>query len=148
MANVTSGDTGKTATAAQVVLQGTGVLWFLVAVTGQILFAIHVFVFYGGTAIDGNWEAWSKRLIHGFIEGDPIGNLAVMVHIFFAFVITVGGPLQLTPQIRSAAPTFHHWNGRVYLTTAVIMACGGLFMVWSRGAGGGLPNALGISLNA
>jgi hypothetical protein len=150
MTSVTDGDTNRTAvvSAAHALLQGTGMLWFLVAVAGQIMFAAHVFLFYGGNAAAGNLEAWNKRLIHGIIEGDPIGNLAVMVHIFFAFVITVGGPLQLIPQVRAWAPVFHHWNGRVYLLTAVIMACGGLFMVWTRGALGGLPNALGISLNA
>ena len=137
-----------TAVAAGHALQATGVLWFLVAVAGQIAFAAHVFLFYGGRAMDGNVEAFNKRLINGFIEGDPLGNFVLVLHLAFAFVITVGGPLQLIPQIRSRWPTFHHWNGRIYLLAALVMAFGGLWMVWTRGVLGGAANHLGISLNA
>jgi hypothetical protein len=129
-------------------LQATGVLWFLVAVAGQIAFAAHVFLFYGGRAMDGNVEVMNKRLINGIIEGDPFGNLVLVLHLAFAFIITVGGPLQLTPQIRNRFPTFHHWNGRVYLLAALIMALGGLWMVWTRGVLGGFANHVGISINA
>lgn len=134
--------------AAGKVLQATGVLWFLVAVLGQIAFAAHVFLFYGGRAMDGNVEAFNKRLINGIIEGDPFGNFVLVLHLAFAFVITLGGPLQLTPQIRNRWPTFHHWNGRVYLFAALVMAFGGLWMVWTRGVLGGVANHVGISLNA
>lgn len=134
--------------AAGKLLQAMGVLWFLVAVAGQIMFAAHVFLFYGARAADGNIEVLNKRLINGIIEGDPLGNFVLVLHLVFAFVITVGGPLQLIPQIRSRAPTFHHWNGRVYLFAALVMAFGGLWMVWTRGVLGGAANHVGISLNA
>jgi hypothetical protein len=134
--------------AAGRVLQATGVLWFLVAVAGQIAFAAHVFLFYGGRAMDGNVEAMNKRLINGIIEGDPFGNFVLILHLTFAFIITLGGPIQLIPQIRNRWPTFHHWNGRVYLLAALVMALGGLWMVWTRGVLGGAANHLGISLNA
>jgi hypothetical protein len=136
------------ASAAHRVLQATGVFWFLVAVAGQIAFAAHVFLFYGGRAADGNVEAMNKRLINGIIEGDPFGNFVLVLHLVFAFVITLGGPIQLIPQIRNRWPTFHHWNGRVYLLAALVMAVGGLWMVWTRGVLGGPANHLGISLNA
>jgi hypothetical protein len=132
---------------ASKVLKSAAVLWFLVAVVGQIAFAAHVLLFYGGRAADGNVEAINKRLINGFIDGDPLGNFALVLHLAFAFVITLGGPLQLIPQIRDRAPTFHHWNGRVYLLAALVMAFGGLYMVWTRGVLGGFPNHFGISLN-
>jgi hypothetical protein len=129
-------------------LKSAAVLWVLVAVAGQVAFAVYIFAFYGSTAALGNWEAWNKRLIHGIVEGDPIGNIAVMVHLALAFVITVGGPLQLVPQIRARAPTFHHWNGRVYILTAFVISLGALYMVWTRGVLGGFANHLAISLNA
>jgi len=130
------------------VLQSTGVLWFLVAVAGQVAFAAHVFLFYGGRAMDGDVEAFNKRLINGIIDGDPFGNFVLVLHLAFAFVITLGGPLQLMPFVRNRWPTFHHWNGRVYLLSALVMAFGGLWMVWTRGVLGGAANHLGISLNA
>lgn len=129
------------------VLQGTGILWFLVAVVGQIMFAAHVFLFYGGKASQGDIEAINKRLINGFIDGDLTGNIVLVLHLVFAFVITLGGPLQLIPQIRTRAPVFHHWNGRIYLFAAVVMALGGIHMVWTRGVLGGLTNHVGITLN-
>jgi hypothetical protein len=134
--------------AAGKVLQATGVLWFVVAVAGQIMFAAHVLLFYGGKGLDGNVEAINKRLINGFIEGDPLGNFVLVLHLVFAFIITIGGPLQLIPQIRNRAPTFHHWNGRIYLLAALVMALGGLHMVWTRGVLGGPANHIGISVNA
>jgi len=139
-AGVADGIAGK-------LLKSAAVLWFLVAVVGQIAFAAHVFLFYGGRAMDGNVAAINKRLINGFIEGDPLGNFVLVLHLVFAFVITVGGPLQLVPQIRNNAPTFHHWNGRIYLLAALVMALGGFYMVWTRGVLGGFANHFGISLN-
>lgn len=133
--------------AADKMLRGTGVLWFLVAVVGQIMFAAHVILFYGGKWLGGDIAAINKRLINGFIDGDLTGNIVLLLHLVFAFVITLGGPLQLVPQIRAYAPTFHHWNGRIYLLAAVIMALGGIHMVWTRGVLGGFANHFGITLN-
>ncbi len=109
--DMSRGNTGNAL--AGKVLQGTGILWFLVAVVGQVMFAAHVFLFYGGKATAGDIEAINKRLINGFIDGDLTGNIALVLHLVFAFVITLGGPLQLIPQIRARAPVFHHWNGRI-----------------------------------
>src|SRR6185295_14429805 len=72
----------------------------------------------------------------------------VVAHLALAFVITACGPIQLIPQIRNLAPRFHHWNGRIYLLTAVTISIGGLYMVWTRGIIGGPLAQLGISLNA
>jgi hypothetical protein len=55
--------------------------------------------------------------------------------------------LQFVPQIRAHAPRFHHWNGRIYLLAAVILAVGGIHMVWTRGVLGGFANHFGITLN-
>ncbi len=147
MAAIDTMDAHAGHSAAQRVLQGTGVLWFLVAVVGQIMFAAHVILFYGGKALGGDITAINKRLINGFIDGDLIGNIVLLSHLVFAFVITLGGPLQLVPQIRTHVPRFHHWNGRIYLLAAVIMALGGIAMVWTRGVLGGFANHFGITLN-
>ena len=122
--------------------------WFLVAVAGQWMFAYYVAVLYGGAAARGDLAAWNKVMPHGFVAGDTIGNAAVAVHLFLAFVIVVAGPLQLVPQIRTLAPRFHHWNGRVYLLTAFVVSLAGLYMVWARGAVGGAAQDIAISINA
>lgn len=128
-------------------LKSAAVLWFLTAVAGQWMFAAYVLLFYGGTAAAGNFKAWNERLIHGIVAGDPAGNIVLVVHLALAFVITVGGPLQLIPQVRNRAPVFHHWNGRIYILTAFVISAGALYMVWTRGVLGGPVNAIAISLN-
>ncbi len=130
-------------------LNATAAFWFLVAIAGQWLFAYYIAVFYGGTLIQGNLGEWTKRMIHGFIEGDYIGNAFVLLHILLAFVITFGGPLQLIPQLRTKSRLFHRWNGRIYILTAIIISLGALYMVWSREAiVGGLYGQIAISGNA
>jgi len=61
--------------------------------------------------------------------------------------MTLGGPLQLIPALRNGFRSFHRWNGRIYLITAMIMSFGGIYMVWTRGTAGGDSLRIGISLN-
>lgn len=133
---------------ADTALKSSAAFWFLVAVIGQWMFVFYILAFYGGAAVRGDWEAWDKVLPHGIIPGDDMGNLAIAMHLFLAAIITIGGPLQLVPQIRARAPSFHRWNGRIYLLTAVAASLTGLYMVWFRGGVGGMVQHLGISLNA
>lgn len=122
--------------------------WFGVALAGQLLFACYVLLFYGGAVAKGNLALWNKVLPHGYVPGDTAGNLAVAAHMLMAVVITVGGALQLVPQVRSRAPRLHRVNGRVYVVLAVMASIIGLYMVWVRGSLGGLAQHLAISLNA
>ena len=131
---------------AKTALTKAGQFWFVVAVLGQWIFAGYVMVFYGGSAISGDLQAWNKVLPHGFIPGDSIGNFAVGMHLLLAIVIIVGGPLQLIPQVRTRFPRFHRLNGRVYLLTAFVLSIGGLFMVFTRGVIG--DGQTRISINA
>ncbi len=109
--------------------------WFAVAVVGQVTFASSVALFYSMTALRGDIGAWNKRLVHGYIAGDPIGNAALIIHIASAVLIIFSGTIQFVPAIRRHAPVFHRWNGRVYIFTAVSLAAAGLYMLISRGTG-------------
>lgn len=122
--------------------------WFSVAVLGQWIFACYIAAAYGGSAIAGQLEKWDEVLFYGFIEGDWIGNFMLVAHIFLAFVITVGGPLQLIPQLRSRFFTFHRWNGRIYVLTAFLISLAGLYLVTVRGVIGGFYMQMGNILNA
>lgn len=133
---------------ANTALESAARLWFLVAVMGQWMFAFYVASFYGGSAVRGELDAWSQVLPHGYVAGDAVGNFVVAMHLFFAVVILVGGPLQLVPQVRTRAPAFHRWNGRVYMLTAFALSLGGLHMVWTRGAVGDVSQHVAISINA
>ncbi|MFK7810306.1 MAG: DUF2306 domain-containing protein [Saprospiraceae bacterium] len=105
-----------------------------IGMIGQLAFAIYILIHFGGTAIQGNWQAWTDSMIHGIIEGDLIGNIALIIHILLAFIITIGGPLQFFPWFRSKGRSFHKWNGRIYILTALLISLGALFMIWNRPA--------------
>lgn len=123
-------------------------LWFSVAIIGQFLFAYYILGFYVVSALRDNLAKWSDVLPHGYIQGDGAGNFSIITHIFLAASITAAGVLQMIPQIRQHAPVFHRWNGRIYLTSLVIAATTGLYMVWFRKGVGDFAQHLGVSLNA
>lgn len=134
---------------ARTALRMAGVLWLSSAVAGQTLFAVYVLGFYGRAAAHGHPELWNKVLSPGYVAGDTMGNLALAAHLLCAVIVTLGGALQLLPAMRRRWPRFHRWNGRLFLTCAVIASAAGLLMVWTRsGAGGDLSQDLGISLSA
>jgi hypothetical protein len=115
---------------ADTALQTAARLWFLVAVTGQWIFAYYIAMRYGGSVVQGNLEAWN-HLPHGYVAGNTIGNTALIGHLLFAATITFGGPLQLIPQIRTRLPELHRWLGRIYIVTALIMGATGLYLALS-----------------
>ena len=135
--------------AARSALKTSALAWFVPALIGQWFFAYHVAVTYVATAFAGKAAtAWNKRLFVGFVPGDLVGNIALVAHLFIAFVITVGGTLQLIPQIRTYAPALHRWNGRVYIVVAFVSSLAGIYMIWTRDTFGGiLMNDIGVSLN-
>lgn len=134
---------------ADTALKGAARLWFLVAVIGQWIFVYYIVVYFGGLTLnDGVDGLKNSHLPNGFVLGDTIGNFAVAGHLMLAAIIIGFGPLQLIPGLRNRAPTFHHWNGRIYITAVCSTSIVGLYMVWTRGTVGGLDMHLGISLNA
>lgn len=133
---------------ASVALNAAVRFWFVVLVAGQFLFAWYILAFYGGAAAHGDPDTWNDVLPAGYVAGRTIGNLVIGAHLLFAAIVTIGGPLQLIPQIRAHAPVFHRWNGRLYLTTAVIAAVTGLYLVAAGRAVGNFGQHLAISVNA
>ncbi len=122
-------------------------IWFITAVIGQWIFAYYVIAFYVSSAVQGNFDAWIQVIPKAIIKGDTMGNVAVIGHLFLAVIIIVLGPLQFVPQIRNRFPSFHRWNGRIYLVTVFITSVFGLYMVWVRGSAGGMIQHIGISLD-
>ena len=122
--------------------------WFVVAALGQLIFAYYIAVLYGASALRGDWAAWNKVMPRGWNAGDTVGNFAIFVHLLFALILTVGGMLQVVPQLRSRLPAFHRWNGRLYLLSGVAAALGGTYLIWVRGAVGDTSQHLATTLNA
>ena len=130
-------------------LHATARLWFMLAVCGQLLFLVYVGAVYGGALLRADLPGWNKVVAHAYVPGDIVGNLVFALHMLAAFIVTAGGPLQLIPQLRRAAPAFHRWNGRVYVTLALMASLAGLWLIWVRGGtSGDLTQHLGSSGNA
>jgi len=135
---------------ANKLLQLSGQSWFVVAVAGQLIFALYVAILYGGSAIDGNLSKWNDILERGYVPGDTFSNVATIAHLLVAVIMMIGGPLQFIPQIRNKAPKFHRWNGRIYVFIAMVAAVSGLMMMWKPGHEpiGGMVAGSSISINA
>ena len=133
--------------AAAAALRSAARFWFAVVVIGQLLFALSVAAFYGAAAGRGDFDAWNRVMTHGYVPGEPLGNVAVGIHLVSAVIVILGGALQLLPQIRARAPAFHRWNGRVYIVAGFAISIAGLYMLWFRGAVGDLSQHLGQSLD-
>ena len=142
-------------------LTGSARFWFLIAVIGQLLFTYYMVVFYGGAALTVDADTVNNVLVHGIVPGDLIGNIAVVMHLLLAAIITFSGPLQIIlgsvisdpgplrrmPKIQSSARSIHRLNGRIYMLVAVTISIGGIYMIMTRGTIGGFSQHLAINLN-
>jgi uncharacterized membrane protein len=133
---------------ADTALDASARLWWLVTALGQWIFAAYVAAFYGPRLAQLGLEGLrDTHLANGFMAGDSVGNVAVAAHVLIAVIIIGGGPLQLVPQIRARAPTFHRWLGRTYMLAAVGSAVAGLYLIWTRPLFGPLVNNIATSLD-
>ncbi|MDX2336336.1 DUF2306 domain-containing protein [Brevundimonas vesicularis] len=128
-------------------MKAAGIFWFATAVAGQAMFVVYILGFYGAAAVARQPERWNDVLVGGYVAGGLIGNLVLAAHLLMAAIITIGGPLQLIPQLRARALQLHRWMGRTYIVTAILISLAGLYMVWTRGTAGGDAMRVGISIN-
>lgn len=129
-------------------LSAAAAFWFAVMVIGQWIFVYYIAAFYGAATLTGNFEAWNSHpFIKGHIPGDTIGNLSFAAHVMLAIVITMGGTLQLVPQIRARAAWLHRWNGRTFMVMSIAVSLAGFYMVWLRQGATPEPHNLTISFN-
>lgn len=134
---------------AQKALSRSVKFWFGATVFGQLLFLLFILAFYYPSTLSGRYAEWnSKPLIKGYEAGDVAGNFAFAGHVLLAAIITAAGLLQLVPLIRRRWPDVHRWTGRLYLVTALLLATGGLWMVWVRGTYMNIAGAIGITIDA
>jgi hypothetical protein len=138
----------RTPIAPAALLNGISRLWLVIAITGQLIFVSSVALFYGRAILRGDGLSWNRFMTHGYIPGETTGNAVVVTHVLAAVTIIVSGALQLIPQVRRDAPTFHRWNGRLFLLVASVASLAGLYMIWFRGAIGDLSEHVASSVNA
>ncbi|MBE9047744.1 DUF2306 domain-containing protein [Pleurocapsales cyanobacterium LEGE 10410] len=132
---------------AERALASSAVFWFTIAFIGQLIFVLYIIGLYGVSLIEGDFERWNAMMPNGYTEGDIMGNINIGIHLFLAAVISLGGPLQIIPSLRKWFPTFHRWNGRIYIFTAVVISLTGFYLTWIRGSIGGLIGDVAITIN-
>lgn len=128
--------------------RNTSRAWFIVTYTGQLFFAFYIMMVYWRSTAAGHFEKWNAVNPHFYIKTDKTGNIVFAVHVLFAAIVTILGPLQLINKIRVKAPAFHRISGRVYIFSAFLMGIDGLYLTWVRGAVGGPVSMVTISINA
>ncbi len=122
---------------AKKMLEMSAKFWFMVMAIGQWIFVTYVIVHYGIKGLSIGLEAFKNPVsTGGYIPGDTVGNLILVLHVLVAIVIFGGGPLQLIPQFRAQFPKFHRWNGRAYMLTSVLICLAGFYLIWFREAVG------------
>lgn len=131
-------------------LSWSAAFWLLIAVIGQWAFFYYIAAFYGANLLTGNFKAWavlSKLGGTGYVAGDTAGNITFGAHAAAAGLIALGGALQLMPQVRNRWPTFHRWNGRMFLATVVGLSLSGFYLVWVRHSSPSMLNAVSTTVN-
>lgn len=123
-------------------------LWVGIIWLGQWLFAAYIFFQFLQPSLVGNLSAAQfSHMIKGHVAGDSFGNGVLILHVLPVFLLSAAGVLQLIPSIRTRFPTFHRWNGRVFLLLGLAGALTGLYLTWIRDARLSDLGALGITLN-
>lgn len=123
-------------------------VWFLATALGQLAFVLFIVLFYYPSTLGGNFAAWnSKPLITGYVPGDRAGNLGFAMHVLLAAIMTLCGLMQLLPTVRLRWPRIHRTSGRIFMTTAMMLAIGGFALVWLRGSWLTVPGAVAITLD-
>jgi len=129
-------------------LKAAAKLWFVVAVSGQLMLAVYIAWFYGSAAMRSRLDTWNRVLTRGYVQGDTAGNAAIIAHLIVAVLLIAGGAILLIPAVRDRVPVVHRWTGRLYLLTAFVGSLTGLYMTWIRGTRGDVAQWIGGSLNA
>ncbi|MEO1657553.1 MAG: DUF2306 domain-containing protein [Pseudomonadota bacterium] len=124
---------GLTKITGKDVLSWSGRIWFTAAAIGHWIFAFYVAALYVPLLIaQGAPGLEETHLPHGYVAGDDAHNGSMIAHLMLSILIVGGGPLQLIPAIRKRFPTFHRWNGRLWMSLAVVTATTGIYMNWTQ----------------
>lgn len=130
------------------VLSLAATAWFVAATFGQWAFVAFIVLFFGGPVLGGDLSPLNaKPHVTGYVPGDVVGNLQFVGHALLAGLVTFAGAWQLVPALRRRWPRLHRWNGRMFLSVALVVTLTGFYLVWVRGSQLGPASNLSISLN-
>src|SRR3569832_920674 len=76
-------------------------------------FGAYIVFFYAGAIAVGTPAQWNANLPGLFDARAPMGTAGIAAHFAAGGIILLLGPIQLIARVRTAAPAFHRWAGRV-----------------------------------
>lgn len=124
------------------------VLWFIAATMGQWAFVLFILLFFSPPLFSGDLQALNdKPHITGYVPGDTLGNLQLLLHVCLAAAVTLAGALQLLPALRRRWPAVHRWNGRLFLGAAALATLSGFYLTFVRGSQLNLASTISIACN-
>jgi hypothetical protein len=130
------------------ILSAGATLWFITATLGQLAFVAFIVAFFGGALATGDLAGLNaKPHVTGYVPGDVVGNTQFLGHAVLAGLVTFAGLWQLVPALRRRWPAVHRWNGRLFLSVALVVTLTGFWLVWVRGSRLGIGSDISISLN-
>ena len=129
-------------------LSAAAALWFATAALGQTAFAAYILGFILPRLAAGDLIGLNdKPHITGYVAGDTPGNAQLLAHLLLGAWMTLSGLLQLLPGVRRRWPALHRWNGRAFISLALIATLSGFYLTWLRGSQLNLGSALATSAN-
>lgn len=139
--------TGDVASGGLAALRFSAATWWVVAIVGHVVFGAYIIATYGAATLHADTAAWNRVWPTGYMPDKPIGNLIVAIHVLLASVVAIFGPLQLVPALRRHAPWFHRWNGRIYVTVAIVVGLAGLAMMATERSFVGASQNVNVAIN-
>jgi hypothetical protein len=123
-------------------------LWVAAVLIGQWMFGLYILVQFTMPWLLGELdESQFSSMIRGYQNGEAFNNAVLLLHIIPVMFISLSATFQLVPYIREKYPSFHRWNGRIFLTVGFCGAITGLYMTWGIGSRLSDIGALGVTLN-
>lgn len=123
-------------------------IWIGAIFLGQWLFGLYIFAQFTMPWLSGQLdESQFIHMIRGYKNGETINNAVLLLHVIPVMLISLSATFQLVPMIRRRFPTFHRWNGRLFLAVGFFGAISGLYMTWGLGSRLSDLGSLGVTLN-
>jgi len=125
-------------------LSWSGTALAAIAWLSAALFGAYITLFYAGAIAAGTPAQWNANLPGLFDPRSVMGTASIAAHFAAGGIILLLGPIQLIARIRTAAPAFHRWAGRIYVLASFIAGLGGLAFIAANGTIGGIAMSLGF----
>lgn len=110
------------------------------------LFGLYILAFYTAALYQGNMERWNEILPNLHSPGAAGANTGIGMHFAAGGIILVLGSIQLIESVRNRYPALHRWIGRLYVSSSLLAAVGGLAYIFLKGTIGGTVMDIGFGL--